>query len=59
MQADAMPSNRAPFHLSKTEQDALNVFVEEKLQQGWIEQSYSPWVSNIFGILKKDPKSGA
>jgi hypothetical protein len=59
MKADAMPSHRAPFRLSKTEQDALDLFVEEKLDQGWIELSDSPWVSNIFGIPKKDPKSGA
>jgi hypothetical protein len=28
------------------------------LKRGWIELSDSPWVSNIFGIPKKDPKTG-
>ncbi|KAF1314711.1 Retroelement pol polyprotein, partial [Globisporangium splendens] len=58
MKPDATPSNRSPFRLSKTEQDALDVFVEEKLKKGWIELSDSPWVSNVFGIPKKDPSSG-
>ncbi|TYZ67606.1 hypothetical protein PybrP1_010346, partial [[Pythium] brassicae (nom. inval.)] len=26
--------------------------------KGWIELSDSPWVSNVFGIPKKDPKTG-
>lgn len=58
MKKDATPSHRAPFRLSKTEQDALELFVKEKLKKGWIELSDSPWVSNIFGIPKKDPESG-
>lgn len=58
MKPDARPSNRPPFRLSKTEQDALDVFVEEKLKKGWIEVSDSPWVSNIFGVPKKDHQSG-
>ncbi|KAF1328302.1 Retroelement pol polyprotein, partial [Globisporangium splendens] len=58
MRPDATPSNRPPFRLSKTEQDALDVFVEEKLKKGGIELSDSPWVSNVFGIPKKDPSSG-
>ncbi|KAJ8542682.1 hypothetical protein ON010_g12129 [Phytophthora cinnamomi] len=52
---DAIPSKCAPFRLSNVEQDALDLFVAEKLKQGWIEVSDSPWVSNIFGIPKKDP----
>lgn len=58
MKPDAKPSNRPPFRLSKTEQDALDEFVEEKLKKGWIEVSDSPWVSNVFGIPKKDPQTG-
>ncbi|KAF1313353.1 Retroelement pol polyprotein, partial [Globisporangium splendens] len=58
MRPDATPSNRSPFRFSKTEQDALDVFVEEKLKKGWIELSDSPWVSNVFGIPKKDPSFG-
>ncbi|KAF1319537.1 Retroelement pol polyprotein, partial [Globisporangium splendens] len=58
MKPDTMPSSRAPFRLSKTEQEALDVFINENLKKGWIEVSNSPWVSNIFGIPKKDPSTG-
>ena len=58
MKPDAVPSNRAPFRLSKVEQDALDMFVAEKLKKGWIEISDSPWVSNIYGVPKKDPITG-
>ncbi|CAI5728185.1 unnamed protein product [Peronospora farinosa] len=57
-EADAIPSSRAPFRLSKVEQDALQQFVEENIRKGWIEVSNSPWVSNIFRIPKKDPATG-
>lgn len=39
MKPDAVPSNRAPFRLSKVEQDPLDLFVAEKLKKGWIEVS--------------------
>ena len=58
MQPGAQPSNRPPFRLSQVEQNALQKFVDENLSRGWIELSDSPWVSNIFGIPKKDPKTG-
>ncbi|GMF40453.1 unnamed protein product [Phytophthora fragariaefolia] len=54
----AKPSSRAPFRLSKMEQDAFEEFVKAKLKKGWIEVSNSPWVSNIFAIPKKDPATG-
>ncbi|CEG38260.1 retrotransposon protein [Plasmopara halstedii] len=44
MKPDAVPSNRGPFRLSKVEQDALDLFVAEKLKKGWIEVSDPPWV---------------
>ncbi|KAF1317106.1 polyprotein, partial [Globisporangium splendens] len=56
---DAVPSSRPPFRLSKTEQDALEEFVRDNVKKGWIEVSNSPWVSNIFGVPKKDPATGA
>ncbi|OWZ04602.1 Retroelement pol Polyprotein [Phytophthora megakarya] len=58
MKADANPSSRAPFRLSKTEQDALRLFVDELLRKQWIEVSDSPWVSSIFAVPKKDPTTG-
>ena len=58
MKPDAIPSSRAPFRLSKTEQEALNSFVADNLKKGWVEVSNSPWVSNIFGIPKKDHVTG-
>ena len=58
MKLDAVPSSRAPFRLSKVEQEALQKFVDENSRKGWIEVSNSPWVSNIFGIRKKDPEAG-
>uniref|UniRef100_H3GL48 Reverse transcriptase n=1 Tax=Phytophthora ramorum TaxID=164328 RepID=H3GL48_PHYRM len=54
----AKPSNRAPFRLSKAEQEALDIFVAELLKKNWIEVSDSPWMSNIFGVPKKDPTIG-
>uniref|UniRef100_A0AAV1U0I3 CCHC-type domain-containing protein n=1 Tax=Peronospora matthiolae TaxID=2874970 RepID=A0AAV1U0I3_9STRA len=53
LKPDAVPSSRAPFRLSKVEQEALQQFVEENIRKGWIEVSNSPWVSNIFGIPKR------
>ena len=58
MKPDAIPSSRAPFRLSKTEQAALESFVTENLKKGWVEVSNSPWVSNVFGIPKKDHVTG-
>ncbi|KAE8972972.1 hypothetical protein PR002_g26345 [Phytophthora rubi] len=58
MKPGAQPSSRAPFRLSRTEQDALDVFVRELLHKGWLEVSDSPWVSNIFGVPKKDATTG-
>ena len=58
MKPDAEPSFRAPFRLSKVEQDGLQQFVEENIRKGWIEVSNSPWVSNIFEMSKKDPATG-
>ncbi|CAI5707264.1 unnamed protein product [Peronospora effusa] len=58
MKPDAIPSSRAPFRLSKVEQDVLQQFVEENIRKGWIEVSSSPWVLKIFGIPKKDPETG-
>ncbi|KAF1333192.1 polyprotein, partial [Globisporangium splendens] len=55
---DAVPSSRPPFRLSKTEQDALEEFVRDNVKKGWIEVSNSPWISNIFGVPKKDPATG-
>ncbi|OWZ18963.1 LOW QUALITY PROTEIN: Retroelement [Phytophthora megakarya] len=58
LKADARPSSRAPFRLSKTEQEALQVFVDDLLEKQWIEISDSLWVSNVFGIPKRDRKTG-
>ncbi|KAF1325142.1 Retroelement pol polyprotein, partial [Globisporangium splendens] len=55
---DAVPSSRPPFRLSKTEQGALEEFVRDNVKKGWIEISNSPWISNIFGVPKKDPATG-
>ncbi|KAG3071855.1 hypothetical protein PI125_g22646 [Phytophthora idaei] len=54
----AKPSNRAPFRLSKVEQEALDIFVADLLKKNWIQVFDSPWVSNIFGVPKKDPVTG-
>jgi len=37
MKPDKVPGSRAPFRLSKVEQDALQEFVDENLRKGWIE----------------------
>ncbi|KAI9920015.1 hypothetical protein PsorP6_015880 [Peronosclerospora sorghi] len=58
MKPDARPSTRAPFRLSKTEQDAIQLFVEDLLSKEWTEISDSPWVSNVFGAPKRDPRTG-
>ncbi|GMF18186.1 unnamed protein product [Phytophthora lilii] len=54
----AQPSNRAPFRLSKVEQEALKIFVVDLVKKNWIQVSDSPWVSNIFGVPKKAPVTG-
>ncbi|KAG3116392.1 hypothetical protein PI125_g4675 [Phytophthora idaei] len=54
----AKPSNRAPFRLSKVEQEALDIFVADRLKKNWVQVSDSPWVSNVFGVPKKDPVTG-
>ncbi|GMF14584.1 unnamed protein product [Phytophthora lilii] len=40
------------------EQAALELFVADLLKKNWIQVSDSPWVSNIFGVPKKDPATG-
>uniref|UniRef100_H3GRH5 Reverse transcriptase n=1 Tax=Phytophthora ramorum TaxID=164328 RepID=H3GRH5_PHYRM len=45
------------YHVT-VEQEALDIFVAELLKKNWIEVSDSPWVSNIFGMPKKDPSTG-
>ncbi|OWZ13220.1 Retrotransposon protein [Phytophthora megakarya] len=42
LKADARPSCRAPIQLSKTEQEALQGFVDDLLKKQWIEISDSP-----------------
>ncbi|KAL4145628.1 hypothetical protein PRNP1_013295 [Phytophthora ramorum] len=58
MKPDAKPSMRAPFRHSQVEKNALDEFVASLLKKQWIEKSYSPWVSNIFAVPKKDPRTG-
>ncbi|EGZ15208.1 hypothetical protein PHYSODRAFT_508286, partial [Phytophthora sojae] len=57
MKPNAASSTRAPFRLSKTEQEALEKFVAENMKKGWIEVSNSPWVSNIFEWLRSGNSS--
>lgn len=58
MKPDARPSPRAPFRLSKTEHDALKLFVDELLRKKWIETSDSPWISSIFRGAKEGSGHG-
>ncbi|KAH9103704.1 hypothetical protein AeMF1_020028 [Aphanomyces euteiches] len=50
----AKPQNRPPFRLAKVEQESLDKFVDDLKKKGWVELSTSDWVSNIFGVPKKD-----
>ncbi|KAH9184555.1 hypothetical protein AeNC1_013469 [Aphanomyces euteiches] len=54
LKPDAKPQNRAPFRLAKVEQAAIDKFVDNLKEKGWVELSTSDWVSNIFGVPKKD-----
>jgi len=54
MKADAKPQYRPPFRLSQVEQASLDKFVKELEEKGWIQLSTSNWVSNIFGVPKKN-----
>ena len=54
LKPDAKPSNRQQFRLSRAEQQALDRFVNKLLKKGWVELSTSPYVSQIFGLGKKD-----
>jgi hypothetical protein len=38
------------------EQEEMQKFVEEHLQQGTIRESWSPYTANFFFIKKKDGK---
>jgi len=58
LKPEAKSSQRSPFRLSRVEQEALNKFVSDLVSKEWIEVSNSPWVSNIFGVPKKDPTTG-
>ncbi|GMF56052.1 unnamed protein product [Phytophthora fragariaefolia] len=58
LKPEAKRRNRIPFGLSKVEQEASDIFVADLLKKNWIEVSDSPWVSNIFGVPKKDPVTG-
>lgn len=58
MQPGAQPSARAPFRHSEVERSALCDFVQKILDQKWIDKSFSPWVSNIVAVPKKDPTTG-
>jgi hypothetical protein len=52
--ATAKPSSRSQFRLSRGEQRALDKYVTKLLRKGWIELSTSPYVSQVFGVGKKD-----
>ncbi|KAF0757267.1 hypothetical protein AaE_004326, partial [Aphanomyces astaci] len=54
LKPDAKPQNRPPFRLAKVEQESLDKFVDKLKAKGWVELSTSDWVSNIFGVRKKD-----
>ncbi|KAF0708854.1 hypothetical protein AaE_013068 [Aphanomyces astaci] len=54
MKPDAKPHHRAPLRLAKVEQESLDKFVNKLKDKGWAELSTSDWVSNIFGVPKKD-----
>ncbi|CEG38215.1 retrotransposon ty3-gypsy subclass [Plasmopara halstedii] len=54
MKSDAKPQHRPPFRLSQVEQASLDKFVNDLEVKGWIQLSTSDWVSNIFGVPKKD-----
>nr|CCA16568.1 retrovirus polyprotein putative [Albugo laibachii Nc14] len=55
MKDDVQPKSKDIYRLTKTEQDALVDFIQEKLRKGCSEVSNSPWVFNVFGVPKKDP----
>jgi hypothetical protein len=54
MKSDAKPQYRPPFRLSPVEQASLDKFVTDLEKKGWITLSSSDWVSNIFGVPKRD-----
>jgi hypothetical protein len=54
MKSDAKPQHRPPFRLSQVEQASLDKFVVDLEKKGWITLSSSDWVSNIFGVPKRD-----
>jgi hypothetical protein len=42
--------------LNQREQEEMQKFVEEHLQRGTIQESWSPYATNFFFIKKKDRK---
>ncbi|ETO62198.1 hypothetical protein F444_19874 [Phytophthora nicotianae P1976] len=51
---DRLPPARTIEHDTVVQPDAQPKLLDKK----WIEKSFSPWVSNIFAIPKKDPTTG-
>ena len=53
----AEPARAArPYHLTTTEQDVLDDFLNENLQTGRIRPSKSPWAAPLFFVKKKGGK---
>jgi hypothetical protein len=44
------------YPMTKTEEEALDVFLDEQLTKGYIRPSISPYASSFFFIKKKDGK---
>jgi hypothetical protein len=51
---NTLPARLLP--LNQMEQEEMQKFVEEHLQQGTIRESWSPYTANFFFIKKKDGK---
>jgi len=58
MKSDATSSTRASFRLFKAKEEALDAFIQETFKKNWIELSDSSWVSNIFGMPKRNQQTG-
>src|SRR5882762_3841567 len=57
LKPDAIPSNNCKIYpLNIEEQKALDVFLKDMLDRGYIQESQSPFASPFFFIKKKDGK---
>lgn len=53
LEKDTPPIKQRPYYLSKVKQDQIREEVKKLIEKGYIEESSSPWSSNVVLVPKK------